>query len=56
MNKYCGFSWPKEYLDIVMRNGYSSPHTREYLNIVMRRIPSYNILIHICFYLFVETK
>ncbi len=35
------FSWPKEYSDIVMRSGYSIPHTREYLNIVnivMRRI------------------
>jgi hypothetical protein len=25
-HKYCVFSWPKEYLDIVMRNEYSSPH------------------------------
>jgi hypothetical protein len=35
------FSWPKEYSDIVMRSGYSIPHTREHLNIVnivMRRI------------------
>jgi hypothetical protein len=35
------FSWPKEYSDIVMRRGYSIPHTREHLNIVnivMRRI------------------
>ncbi len=24
------FSWPKEYLDIVMRSGCSIPHTREY--------------------------
>jgi hypothetical protein len=23
-HKYCGFSWPKEYLDIVMRNGYNT--------------------------------
>jgi hypothetical protein len=36
-----GFFWPKEYSDIVMRSGYSIPHTREHLNIVnivMRRI------------------
>jgi hypothetical protein len=32
------FSWPKEYSDIVMRIGYSIPHTREHLNIAMRRI------------------
>ncbi len=57
-HKYCVFSWPKEYLGIMMRNRYSSPHTREHFeycdeetviltqgnisNIVMRRI-----LIHV---------
>jgi hypothetical protein len=35
------FFLAKEYSDIVMRSGYSIPHTREHLNIVnivMRRI------------------
>ncbi len=30
MNIDIVFSWPKEYLNIVMRNGYSNPHTKEY--------------------------
>ncbi len=58
MNINIIFSWPKEYLNIVMGNGYGNPHTKEYFkyrdeetviltpgnisNIVMRRILIHN--------------
>jgi hypothetical protein len=41
MNINIMFSWPKEYLNIVMGNGYSNPHKKEYSKYRDGRIPIY---------------